>query len=269
MQSLFGWPGGKRNLVKTILARIPAHNLYVEVFAGSAKLLFAKPPSRGEVLNDINGDLINFHRVVKHRAAELAELLEHELIHPDRFRELKSTETITDELHRAARFAYLTWYSFGAKGEHFARPSLVETLKGGKRRPLDTVRTVLEQANDRLRNVRIEQRDFEQILSRFDSPETFFYLDPPYVDYQANGRYDALTPERRETMFDLLAGLRGKFLLSFDNVAEVRELAAARGMQVSEASTTYSLSSKAPSRVMELLVSNHEEVDTRIGLLAA
>src|SRR5262245_1274202 len=104
MEAPFGWPGGKRNLRKTLLALIPQHKAYVEVFAGSAKLLFAKEPSHWEIINDINGDLVNFFRVAKHRPGELAELLEHDLVAAGRFAELRASATCENEIERALRF---------------------------------------------------------------------------------------------------------------------------------------------------------------------
>ena len=140
MNSPFAWPGGKRALKSTLLSLIPKHDIYVEVFAGSAKLLFAKEPSRVEVINDMNGELMNFFRIAKHRPAELAERLDFEIVHAGRFRELRGMELragTSCEIDRALRFAYLVWYSFGAKGEHFASTS----AKSPKmRRPLDRVR---------------------------------------------------------------------------------------------------------------------------------
>ena len=127
MESPFGWPGGKRNLKKTLLAAIPAHKAYVEVFAGSAKLLFAKAPSPWEILNDINDELVNFFRVAKHRPSELAERLEHDLIAAGRFSELRH-ETRQSEVERALKFCYLTWYSFGSKGEHFASTTIQQLM---------------------------------------------------------------------------------------------------------------------------------------------
>src|SRR4051812_38756618 len=70
MNALFAWPGGKQQLKRQLMAVIPPHKAYVEVFCGSAKLLFAKKPSHWEIINDFNGDLINFFRVVRHRPAE-------------------------------------------------------------------------------------------------------------------------------------------------------------------------------------------------------
>ncbi|HSU19924.1 MAG TPA: DNA adenine methylase [Acidobacteriaceae bacterium] len=261
MNSPFAWPGGKRCLLKTLRARIPTHKIYVEVFAGSAKLLFAKDPSPSEVMNDLNGEVANFFRVVKHRPAELVELLEHEIVHPERFRELRVSAP-TDELGRALRFAYTTWYSYGAKGLHFAGAHLTELQRGSARRPLDAVRELLNVTTERLRRVRIEQRDFTELVRRFDTPETFFYLDPPYVHYKANGRYDALPESKRLELFETLAAIEGVFLLSFDNCAEVRELARKHGMFLEAVQTRYALGSTLESRgpVTEVLISNSAEV---------
>ena len=89
MKALFGRPGGKKTLLKRLLALIPKHRIYVEPFAGSAGLLFAKSPSRFEILNDTDLEVLNFFRVVKHRPAELAELARNECVHAERFEELR------------------------------------------------------------------------------------------------------------------------------------------------------------------------------------
>lgn len=275
MNSPFAWPGGKRNLKKTLLSLIPEHEIYVEVFAGSAKLLFAKPLSRCEVMNDVNGDVTNFFRVVKHRPAALAELFDHEIVHAERFRDLRreiftSRENFTagnkftvpeDELHRALRFAYLAWYSFGAKGEHFASSNAKGKLDSAgpkMKRSLDRVRELLDATAARLRNVLIEQRSFEEILVRYDSPVTWFYLDPPYVHFQANGRYTALEQDQREQLFSLLADLKGGFLMSFDDCEEVRALTRQHRFHLRRVEVGYTLASSASDRrkAGELLISN-------------
>ncbi len=250
----FAWPGGKRALTKTLLTLIPKHTIYAELFAGSAKLLFAKEPSKAEVLNDLSGDVTNFFRVCKHRTAELAERLAAECIHAGRFRDLR-TEKPECELERALRFYYLTRYSFGAKGEHFAMGNATSP----KCRPLDQVRELLTATAARLATVRIEQQDFAFILKRYDSAGTFFYLDPPYVEYGANGRYEPLDESRREEMFALLAKLKGKFLLSFDDHPEIRRRAKQHGFEAREEQVRYSLAANAGSRskVTELLVANY------------
>lgn len=255
MNAPFAWPGGKNALKKTLLEILPAHTIYAEVFAGSAKLLFAKPPSEFEVINDLNGDLINFFRVAKHRPAELAELLEAECVHAGRFRELKKKPDGTAEIERAMRFAYLVWFSFGAKGEHFA--SL--TARCAKaRHPLDAVRELLQQTAARLARVLVEQRDFMDILERYDSESTFFYLDPPYVEFGANGRYLPLTAERRVQLFDALARLKGVFLMSLNDCPEIRSMAKQQRFQLLEVDVTYTLGgAHRRSKQPELLIANY------------
>jgi DNA adenine methylase len=254
MNSPFAWPSGKRCLKKTLLSLIPPHTIYVEVFAGSAKLLFGKEPSPREVMNDLNGEVTNFFRVAKHRPAELAERFETDLVHGGRFRELRSGTKGDDELQDALRFAYLVWYSYGAKGEHFASSNAKTLLAGHTRKSLDRIRELLLAVSERLSHVLIEQRDFIDILTRYDSPETFFYLDPPYVHFQANGRYDALTQEKREALFARLAELQGKFLMSFDDCAEVRAHCRQYGFTVKSVSVPYKLGQKKAKLGREVLI---------------
>jgi DNA adenine methylase len=256
MNSAFAWPGGKRALLPTLLKLLPKHSIYIEVFAGSAKLLFAKEPSRREVINDLNGDVTNFFRVAKHRTAELAERLELECIHADRFRELRTMPVPQCEVDRALRFAYLTWYSFGAKGEHFA---MSNAKARSQKRPLTHVREMLARTAERLAAVQIEQRDFAEILTRYDSPNSCFYMDPPYVDYLANGRYEPLEAERRVEMFRAISKLKGKCLVSFDDHQEVRALAKKHKLQVRRTSVRYTLAGNHNSKdAGELLIANYK-----------
>jgi DNA adenine methylase len=257
MNSPFAWPGGKRALKKTLLGLIPEHDIYAEVFAGSAKLLFAKEPSAHEVMNDLNGDVINFFRVAKHRPAELAEMFEVECIHSSRFRELRAIVPVAgeSEMERALRFAYLVWYSFGAKGEHFASMTAQSPKPS---RSLRRVRELLQETACRLAKVLIEQRDFAEILSRYDSKRTFFYLDPPYVAFLANGRYAPLAKERRLEMFASLSKLKGSFLLSFDDHPEIRRLSRQHGFVTRKVDVTYTLAGSAPRKPSpELLIANY------------
>jgi len=235
---------------------IPAHRNYVEVFAGSAKLLFAKQPSDLEVLNDANGEVTNFFRVAKHRSAELAERLALECIHAGRFKELASKPDQVDEVDRALRFAYLVWYSFGGQGGHFARASAENpTVK----RPLDSVRELLQKTAERLSRVLIEQRDYAEILDRYDGPDTFFYLDPPYIEFEPNGRYSPLSAERRREMYAKLAGLRSRWLMSFEDHKEARAAASAHGFKLRKVGVVYTLNGSVERKVSpELLLSNFQ-----------
>jgi DNA adenine methylase len=102
------WLGGKRRLASSILPLFPAHTCYVEPFAGAAALFFLKEPSDTEVLNDINGELVNLYRVVKHHLEELVRQFKWALVSREMFKWLQATpiDTLTD-VQRAARFYFL------------------------------------------------------------------------------------------------------------------------------------------------------------------
>jgi DNA adenine methylase len=147
-----------------------------------------------------------------------------------------------------------TWYSFSGKGEHFARPT---SGSGTGRRSLATIRETLQRTAERLAAVSIEERDFAEILRRYDTPETFFYLDPPYVEFQHNARYQALTTERRAELFGLVSTVRGKCLLSFDDHAEIRDLAKQHGLQTRRAMVRYTITGNHHAKnASELLIAN-------------
>ena len=108
------WIGGKRRLAKHILPLFPAHTCYVEPFCGAAALYFLKTPSKIEVINDINGELVNLYRVVKHHLEEFVRQFKWALVSRQIFKWLQDTpeETLTD-IQRAARFYYLQKQAFG------------------------------------------------------------------------------------------------------------------------------------------------------------
>ena len=110
------WLGGKRRLADLLIPRFPKHTCYVEVFAGGAALYFLRPQAEVEVINDINGDLVNLYRVVKHHLEAFVHEFKWALSSRTMFKWLQDTpsETLTD-LQRAAKFFYLQHHCFGGK----------------------------------------------------------------------------------------------------------------------------------------------------------
>lgn len=177
MNSPIPWLGGKRLLRKRVIDLFPEHKCYVEVFGGGAWVLFGKEPSSVEVLNDIDGELINFYRIVKCCHHELLLELQWDLVSREYFSKLKREEPNPDcsNVLRAKRFFYLIKASFGGQGGNFGvTPSAKPKLN------LVEVDTVIQKAHDRLKRVTIEQLDFEPLITRYDRDYTLFYLDPPY-----------------------------------------------------------------------------------------
>ncbi len=97
-EPIIPWLGGKRRLADILIPRFPAHECYVEVFAGGAALYFLRPPAKVEVINDINGELINLYRVVQHHLEEFVRQFKWALTSRQVFEWLKQTvpESLTD-----------------------------------------------------------------------------------------------------------------------------------------------------------------------------
>jgi hypothetical protein len=124
-KSPLAWLGGKSQLADRIVDRMPTHTTYCEVFAGAAWVLFKKPESKIEIINDINRELVTLYRCVKHHLPELVQQFRWMLVARDEFDRFMKTpaDTLTD-IQRAARFFFLAKTSFGAKvkGRRSASP---------------------------------------------------------------------------------------------------------------------------------------------------
>jgi len=212
--------GGKRAIAKQIIEIFPEHTTYVEAFAGGAQVFFRKPPSKVEVLNDLDGELVNFYRVCQQHYDELIRYFRFMVRSREWFALLKSTDprTLTD-VQRAARHMYLLKNSFGGlvRDPHYSIG--ITQLPSFN---LERLPEIIEKTHKRLMRVQIELLPYEQILKRFDQPTTLFYLDPPYYDRELYN-YN-LKPEDFATLAERLKPLQGKFLLSLNDVPEIRAL---------------------------------------------
>lgn len=264
MSNLIPYLGGKRLLAKTILFLIPEHHLYCEPFAGSATILLAKPPSPCEVLNDLNGDLVNLFRVVQHHPEEFLKCLRWSLRSREEFKRLKeSPPQILTDISRAVRFYYLLRAGYGGK-----LPAVSCHFTGrleGNSRPFVSARAeeTLYEIHLRLENVVVERLPYEDCLRRYDSPRTFFYLDPPYFGHEKDYGPGIFGPDDFHTLSELLQGLQGRFLLSLNDAPEIREIFQNHHLQ--EVTTTYTAGTGSPGgavrsakKAKELLISNYK-----------
>ena len=241
--------GGKRRLAPTIISVLPEHTTYVEPFAGGAQVFFHKAPSRVEVLNDLDGELVNFLRICQSHHQELARWLKYAAASRHLFSTFSQQDPVSlTDIQRAARFLYLQKNCFGGRRHH-------RSFRYAVSRPLhfraDRLPELLDQTARRLLQVQIEQLPYEQILSRYDRPSTVFYCDPPYQGltlYQHN-----LADEQFGQLAVRLAKLQGRFLLSVNDTPTTRQAFAS--FERHEVSLSYS-SSRVSPRVTELLFAN-------------
>lgn len=250
MRSPLSYIGGKNRIKKQIVERFPDHDCYVEAFAGGLQVLFEKPPSRVEAINDLDRDVVNFFRCLQQHPEEVARYLKYAVVSREWFDDLnkQNPSTITD-IQRAARFFYLQKNAFGGlvKGRHYA-------LKVTGAPGFDSTRLpeIFETAHQRLARVQIESLPYDEVIRRFDRPSTLFYCDPPY--WKRPYYNVPFTEEDQRKLAHLLQSLKGKFVLSIDDVPEIRKLY--RDSKISEIELPYTAQREAGKRFPELIVTN-------------
>lgn len=251
-RGLLAWQGGKSLLAPRIIERMPDHDAYCEVFAGGAWVLFSKPESKVEIINDINRDLVTLYRCVKHHLAELVMQFRWMLVARDEFDRFMATpaDSLTD-IQRAARFYYLTKMAFGAK---VRAPTFGIAATAPPRLNLLRIEEDLSEAHLRLARVYVENKPYAEVLTRYDKPGTLFYLDPPYWGCEGDYGAGLFGREDFQRLAAQLAGLKGKFILSLNDRPEVRETFGA--FQVEAVKTRYTIGTANRGEVGEVLITN-------------
>ena len=249
---LAGWIGGKSLLAKRIIQRFPDHHCYVEPFCGAAWLLFKKPESRVEVLNDINKDVITLYRCLQWHLEEFVRFFKWVLVARDEFERLKKADpdTLTD-IQRAARFYYLQQACFGGR---IANPSFGYGSTRAPKLNLLRIEEYLSVAHLRLARAYIECLPYDEIIRRYDSPDTLFYIDPPYWDCEAYYGKWIFSKEDFTTLAAQLVGIKGKFILSLNDTPGVREIFSS--FNIEAVNTRYSCSKGKSVAAGEVLITN-------------
>lgn len=252
MDSFIAWIGGKRLLRRRIISMFPSSGIdrYVEVFGGAAWVLFgADQHAKAEIYNDINGDLVNLFRCVKYHYRELQRELRLTLNSREMFFDYRSqmqAEGLTD-IQRAAKFFMIIKLSYGSDRRTY----------GCTAKNIIKMTGYLEKASDRLAHVVIEHRSFEDILRVYDSPGTLFYLDPPY--HGTEKYYDNRFAEGDHIRLrDCLSGISGKYVLSYNDDAFVRNLYSKNHViEVTRNSNLTGRYEHADRKYRELIITNY------------
>ena len=256
--NIVNWYGGKVKLARQIISVMPEHDHYVEVFMGGAAVFFAKPKVARNVLNDLNGNLVNLYAQVRDNFEALAEKIYWTLYSRTEYRKFyklhqRDYEGI-DDITRAMMYLFLVRANFNSRiGLGFSASiesnsanfniALIERLKLAK---------------EKLESVVIENRTFAEIIPKYDVDDAFLYLDPPYwVTMSEKGYYEKVMSELQH--LDLhyrLKNCKAPWLLSYDDVPEVVDLY--KDFNIQRLSVSYSYGSKKSKtkKCDELLVAN-------------
>ncbi|MCF6159518.1 MAG: DNA adenine methylase [wastewater metagenome] len=211
--------GGKHYLASWIAEKIPGHAVYVEPFAGAGHLLFAKGHSKVEVLNDIDKHLMTFYNVLQHpiKRRKLVERLQGMPYSRSLWQEMreqwKQGYLPSDEVIRSAWWFYLNRTCFA--GDQLRGGFAVPSTTG--RNPVQSFRNAIDSLNavaDRLRNVCIENLDYRECINRYDSRDTLFFCDPPYLNAEHYYTRGDFTLDDHSTLADLLHQVKGKVMIT-------------------------------------------------------
>lgn len=252
-QPLTGWIGGKMKLAKTIIAEIEEidHSFYAEPFLGMGGVFLRRTKRpKAEAINDINNNVINLFRIVKlHPEALIKELSE---MFPSRtmfdyYLGANGSQYYTD-IQRASMWLYVVCNSFFGRGKTFG----YDPTRGSKFN--------IELLNDRIKKIHkriqtgtiIECLNYDKFIKKYDREHTLFYLDPPYFGFEDDYGKDIFSPEDFDALATQLADIKGKFILSLNDVPEMRELF--KDFYIKEVETTYNNHKK----YKELLISNQK-----------
>jgi len=232
MDSIMNYIGGKSNSCKKIVELMPEHFCYVETNFGGGWVFFAKPRTKVEVINDINGELINFWRIIQRQPDEFKEREKYEMYSRELF-----TEYYTDfdsgkhytfsNLERAFRFFCMIKCAFGAKFS-------AGWGYGKSRNQGDAFFNefkIVDEIAARLKHVQIDNKDFQFVINDYDGEETLFFVDPPYIKADVNAQYFKSTGSKNisftlhdhQRLYNTLIKIKGKFILTIDDASFIRE----------------------------------------------
>ena len=254
-KTIWGSPAGKKRLADRLVAMLPAHKTYVEPFAGSAAVLFAKEPAEVEVINDADPEIADAYKLLKK-------------LTPEELRRLKKLPWTGDEntfkglldatpasdVERLHRFLYLTHFSYGKMRGRTFSPNVqgIEAKTIGR----------IEQFAPRLAKVKIHSGDYEPVVRKYDAPDTTYFLDPPYPGYNVDVGESDFDEER---FFGVLQSLKGNWLMTYGIRGKLPAMLKDAGYFIKRIRTPRTIGAMrgvgGPSVLTQLLVANYKFVE--------
>lgn len=216
------WHGGKSYLAEWIISFVVPHLHYVEPYAGGLAVLLRKNPEGvSEVVNDLDGELTNFWKVLKDNSffEQFMRQVEATTFSQDEFEDAAEIGPDDSPVDRAVKFFVRCRQSRQGLQKDFATLSKNRTRRGMNEQVSSWLTAIegLPEIHERLKRVLILNDDAVTVIQREDSPNTFFYLDPPYLHetrVTTNNYSFEMTVEDHERLLVALTELKGKFILS-------------------------------------------------------
>jgi len=218
----FGYYGAKQRIATKIIASFPPHNAWVEAFAGSAAITLAKKPAPIEIVNDLDGDIVNVFKQLRENSDALCRAIALTPYAREEYFRARHDRKSQDPLERARQFVVATMMTVNSTAvngltcgfsysQSYARSGVEARVNRWYNLP-----ERLMQVIERLRKVRIESRDAREIVRMFlDRPATLMYLDPPYFVERAYGyAIDAKDEPFHRELLELCCKSRAMLIVS-------------------------------------------------------
>lgn len=219
MERVLKYPGSKWRIADQLVMLIPDHHTYCEPYFGSGAVFFRKPPSDIELINDLDDNVPNLFRCIRDDAERLAAIVTATPYSRYEYERAFSAENETDPYKKAADFLVTCWqghgfrtngYRVGWKNDVHGRESMY-ALRNWYRLPDSIAETA-----ERLRCVQIDNRPALEVIRRFDYPDVFMYIDPPYLlgTRTAKQYRHEMTESDHEELLLTLVKMKAKIMVS-------------------------------------------------------
>lgn len=199
--------GSKRDIADKLIALFPEHEIYVEPFIGSGAVYWRKTPSKKEVINDLDSELINNYKLLK---STKSRNFRTDLDSVPKIRRFEK-EPHTSEADK------LIWGIINGCNRFMGIPT---SKLYNDSNPFSKLKNI-DEYQERLKNTSIYNQSYEKIISKYDSPNTFFYLDPPYENSKGLYKHPEFDFEKFR---DVLSKTKGKWLMSINDSKYIRDV---------------------------------------------
>lgn len=259
MVSVFPYPGGKSIYADWIVDHLPRHEHFVEVFGGAAGVLINKERSSVEIYNDINEDLVVFFRTLRNQPDELTDFVERMPYSRAEYERIATKwydngERPDDAVRRAAWFFFLQETNFSGK---LTRAGFSTSVRADDNRARAYANAVdrLDHFATRFSDVTVECLDYRELIDQYDSQDTVFYFDPPYIDV-GDAYYGHADAFDHSAFVERLDSITGDWVISYNELPPGLD-----DYTIVERETRYSMSSEGHTYNQERLVMNYDTTD--------
>jgi DNA adenine methylase len=251
LKPFFARVGGKRHIADIIIEKAPAHETYVEAFVGGGSVFLKKPLAPINVINDLDKNIYDLWNDFKTINPIDYSFDPSSNANSEIFDKYITTTEYEDPNERFKRNIFLNKYSFNGNMifKCYKKPESwrKQTLKG--------LKDNFTLYKDKMKDTKVENIDFREIIKKYDDYKTFFYFDPPY---SKNCKYWNYGNDLKvKDMKEALVGIKARFVLSYDDNEEVENVFK-DDYYLKRIETTYQVKGKGNKKVSELLISNFD-----------